>query len=93
MDSLYGGGTAHLSSSQLIIRRLLHDTNPQNTYTRGCYMTITGGGSGGPALFFATDAHENRRQRAQFGKFLNSIGIVQEEDWVLTTHVEGRFYR
>lgn len=54
---------------------------------------MTGGGSGGTPLFFATDVHENRRHRAHFGKFMRATGLVKDTDWILSTHFEGHIYR
>ncbi|KAJ5273187.1 hypothetical protein N7478_008312 [Penicillium angulare] len=75
------------------ISRLTHDVDPQNAYRHGCYMSITGGGSGGVPMLFAVDAFENRRQRAQVGKFLSITGVIEPKDWVLSTHLAGGFYR
>ncbi|KAJ5087595.1 hypothetical protein N7456_011211 [Penicillium angulare] len=75
------------------IARLTHDVNPRNAYRHGCYMSITGGGSGGVPMLFAVDALENRRQRAQVGKFLSLTGVIEPQDWVLSTHLAGGFYR
>lgn len=72
---------------------MVSDTSPENTYRRSVYASTTGGGSGGTPLFFATDVNEQRRQRALFGSFLNQIGLVKPEDWVLTLHSSGRLYR
>lgn len=44
-------------------------------------------------MLFATDARENRMQRARMGAFLKTCGVVGPGDWVLTTHVAGSFYR
>ncbi|KAJ5318120.1 hypothetical protein PENANT_c043G01237 [Penicillium antarcticum] len=76
-----------------VIERLVCDMSPKNTYRKSCYTSMTGGGSGGVPLFFATDVHENRRHRAWFGQFLNSTGVIKETDWVLTSHFAGHFYR
>jgi hypothetical protein len=67
--------------------------SPANTYRKSCYTSMTGGGSGGVPLFFATDVHENRRHRAWFGQFLNATGVLNDTDWVLTSHFAGHFYR
>ncbi|KAJ5781213.1 hypothetical protein N7457_006373 [Penicillium paradoxum] len=75
------------------VDRLVNDLSPENTYRRSCYTSMTGGGSGGAQLLFVTDVHENRRHRAYFGKFLKATGIVEETDWILTTHFEGHIYR
>ncbi|KAJ5909263.1 hypothetical protein N7495_001945 [Penicillium taxi] len=75
------------------IDRLVNDMSPQNTYRRSCYTSMTGGGSGGIQLLFTTDVHENRKHRAYFGKFLKATGVVEETDWILTTHFEGHIYR
>ncbi|KAK8859087.1 hypothetical protein PGQ11_009821 [Apiospora arundinis] len=73
--------------------RLIHDTSPHNTYRNNAYTSVTGGGGKSKPLFFATDALENRRQRARFGQFLRNIRLIQHGDWVLTTHVGGDLYR
>lgn len=44
-------------------------------------------------MLFATDAVENRIQRARIGKLIRSCGVIEPQDWVLTTHVSGDFYR
>ncbi len=44
-------------------------------------------------MLFATDAAENRVQRARMGEFLRACGVVEAGDWVLSTHVSGHFYR
>ncbi|PQE22033.1 AMP-dependent synthetase and ligase protein [Rutstroemia sp. NJR-2017a BBW] len=76
-----------------VIERLTNDLGPRNTYRQGCYISITGGGSGGVPMMFAVDAHENRRQRAQMGKLLKLCGVLNSEDMVLSTHLAGGFYR
>ncbi|KAJ5608760.1 hypothetical protein N7528_009327 [Penicillium herquei] len=76
-----------------VIERLVHDTDPSNTYRRSSYMSITGGGSGGIPMMFAVDVYENRRQRAQMGDFIKLCGIIEPIDWVLSTHLAGGFYR
>ncbi|KAL2671561.1 hypothetical protein Neosp_014151 [[Neocosmospora] mangrovei] len=75
------------------IERLVDDTSPQNTYRHNVYTSITGGGGGSKSMFFATDAMENRRHRANFGEFLRNTGVIQHGDWVLTTHCAGDLYR
>ncbi|KAI8655365.1 hypothetical protein NCS55_01187800 [Fusarium keratoplasticum] len=75
------------------IERLVGDTSPQNTYRHNVYTSTTGGGGGSNSLFFATDAMENRRHRANFGEFLQNTGVIQRGDWVLTTHNAGDLYR
>ncbi|KAE8380440.1 hypothetical protein BDV26DRAFT_302870 [Aspergillus bertholletiae] len=75
------------------IARLTDDTSPQNEYRRSSYVSITGGGSGGLPLMFMTDTKENRNQRTVFGEFLSTCGVVEPNDWILTTHVSGYFYR
>ncbi|KAJ5644201.1 uncharacterized protein N7484_006708 [Penicillium longicatenatum] len=76
-----------------VIARLTHDKDPRNTYRHSSYMSITGGGSGGIPMFFAVDAHENRQQRAQMGKFLRVSGVIEPGDVVLSVHTAGDFYR
>lgn len=56
-------------------------------------MSITGGGSGGIPMMFATDVHENRRQREAMGNFLRTSRVVDPGDVVLSTHLSGGFYR
>ncbi|KAF2968959.1 hypothetical protein GQX73_g4599 [Xylaria multiplex] len=75
------------------VERLVNDTSPKNTYRHGVYASITGGGFGSKPLFFATDVGENRRQRATYGQFLRTIGVVAPGDWVLTVHSAGELYR
>ncbi|KAM0234343.1 hypothetical protein ACHAP5_010109 [Fusarium lateritium] len=76
-----------------VIERLVKDNNPDNTYRRSVYTSVTGGGSGSQALFFATDVLENRVHRANFGQFLRATGVVEDGDWVLSTHWAGDLYR
>ncbi|ODM20216.1 hypothetical protein SI65_03269 [Aspergillus cristatus] len=76
-----------------VIERLAHDTSPENVYRLHSYISITGGGSGGLPLMFATDVKENRRHRAVFGEFMAACGLVGPGDWVLTTHASGYLYR
>lgn len=72
----------------------MNDTSPENTYRHNVYASTTGGGGGlAKPMFFATDAIENRRQRAAFGQFLQNTGIIQRGDWVLSTHYGGNLYR
>ncbi|KAI0538235.1 hypothetical protein GGR58DRAFT_311466 [Xylaria digitata] len=75
------------------VERLVNDTSSKNTYRHGVYASITGGGFGSKPLFFATDVGENRRQRATYGQFLRTIGVVTPGDWVLTVHSAGELYR
>ncbi|KAH7125924.1 hypothetical protein EDB81DRAFT_730223 [Dactylonectria macrodidyma] len=75
------------------IERLINDNHPQNTYRHSAYASVTGGGFGSKPLFFATDVHENRRHRANFGRFIRNMGIIKEGDWVLTMHTAGELYR
>ncbi|KAI1755994.1 hypothetical protein F4782DRAFT_551082 [Xylaria castorea] len=75
------------------VERLVNDTSSENTYRHSIYVSITGGGFGAKPLFFATDADENRRQRATFGQFLRETGVVTPGDWVLTVHSAGELYR
>ncbi|KAF4336262.1 hypothetical protein FBEOM_9866 [Fusarium beomiforme] len=77
-----------------VIERLINDTNPDNKFRKNVYTSVTGGGGGvSKPLFFATDALENRRQRALFGEFLKKLGIIEPGDWVLSTHHGGGLYR
>lgn len=71
----------------------MNDTNPQNTYRHSAYISITGGGAGSKPLFFATDVHENRQARADFGCFVRSMGLITDLDLVVTTHTGGELYR
>ncbi|KAK2766869.1 hypothetical protein FQN54_006183 [Arachnomyces sp. PD_36] len=75
------------------IRRLTADTNPRNGYRRSSYISITGGGSGGLPLIFATDSIENRNHRAAVGALARRCRVVEPGDIVLTVHVSGQFYR
>jgi hypothetical protein len=79
--------------SYTTIERLVEDTTPQNSYRYSVYASITGGGFGSKPLFFGTDVHENRRQRANFGQFLRTTGLIEPGDWVLTVHTAGELYR
>lgn len=56
-------------------------------------MSITGGGSGSIPMMFAVDVHENRQQRLQMGNFIRLCRLVEPDDWVLSTHAAGGFYR
>ncbi|TEA22074.1 hypothetical protein C8034_v006343 [Colletotrichum sidae] len=77
-----------------VIERLVNDLSPENAYRHNVYTSVTGGGStNSKPLFFATDAMENRRQRAYHGQFLRTLGVVERGDWVLTTHTFGHLYR
>lgn len=76
-----------------MIQRLVNDVDPKNTYRKGVYTSITGGGHGGTPLFFATDVAENRRHRAMFGRFLRATRVIDPSDWVLSTHCAGDLYR
>ncbi|KAE8145050.1 hypothetical protein BDV25DRAFT_134121 [Aspergillus avenaceus] len=69
------------------------DLSPQNEYRRSSYVSITGGGSGGLPLMFLSDAKENRQQRAVFGEFLSTCGVVEPHDRIMTVHASGYFYR
>ncbi|KAI9046319.1 uncharacterized protein KD926_004157 [Aspergillus affinis] len=75
------------------VERLVQDTSLENTYRRSSYLSITGGGSGGQPMLFAVDVHENRQQRLEMGRFLRLCRIVEPEDWVMSTHASGGFYR
>ncbi|VUC28069.1 unnamed protein product [Clonostachys rosea] len=81
------------SSLYKTIERLVDDTDPQNTFRQGIYASTTGGGSSPKPLFFATDVAENRQQRLAFGRFLGTVGLVTERDWVVTIHSAGELYR
>ncbi|KAI9035029.1 uncharacterized protein KD926_004703 [Aspergillus affinis] len=76
-----------------VIERLTKDLSPQNEYRRSSYVSITGGGSGGLPLMFISDTRENRQQRAVFGEFLSTCGVIEPHDWILTTHASGYLYR
>ncbi|KAJ5301907.1 hypothetical protein PENANT_c062G04959 [Penicillium antarcticum] len=76
-----------------IIERLNNDLSPHNTYRCSAYISMTGGGTGGLPLMFATDTKENRTQRAVFGDLLRTCGVIAPQDWVLTMHTSGYFYR
>ncbi|KAJ5124238.1 uncharacterized protein N7515_008063 [Penicillium bovifimosum] len=75
------------------IARLTLDKDPRNGYRRGTYISTTGGGSGGPPMVFATDSTETRKQRAVFGSFMRSCGVLGPGDWICTMHVVGNLYR
>ncbi|KAI6777649.1 uncharacterized protein J7T54_003818, partial [Emericellopsis cladophorae] len=100
-DVAAGADSGHLQARPLLwktnlytaIQRLIADTSPSNTFRRGVYSSVTGGGSGPNPLFFATDVHENRRHRAQFGAFIRRMGLLSDADWVVTLHMGGGLYR
>ncbi|GAB0132235.1 hypothetical protein EsDP_00000676 [Epichloe bromicola] len=69
--------------------RLLDDLSPQNYFRHRAYVSLTGGGSGSRPLCFITDVDENRKHRAEFGQFLQTTGLIQNGDWLLTTHYAG----
>lgn len=73
--------------------RLLDDLSPQNYFRHRAYVSLTGGGSGSRSLSFLTDVDENRKHRAEFGQFLRTAGLIQNGDWLLTTHSAGNLYR
>lgn len=75
------------------IERLVNDTSPENTYRQSSYVSITGGGRGSQALFFATDVKENRRQREEYGNLMASAGLLNSRDWVVSMHTTGNLYR
>ncbi|KAF1996085.1 hypothetical protein P154DRAFT_444171 [Amniculicola lignicola CBS 123094] len=76
------------------ITGLIGDTSSLNTYRDNAYMSITGGGGMySKPLYFCTDAFENRRQRASFGRFMEITGVIKRGDLVLSTHWGGEFYR
>lgn len=75
------------------IGRLTVDTDPRNGYRQSTYISITGGGSGGPKMVFATDSVENRKQRAVIGSLMRTCGLIEPGDWVVTMHVSGHLYR
>ncbi|PGH15468.1 hypothetical protein AJ79_02445 [Helicocarpus griseus UAMH5409] len=82
----------HKKAMYEAIERLIKDVSAENTYRHASYMTITGGGSGGIPMMFAVDVHENRKQRALFGRLLRVCGIIEQGDVVLSTHIAGNFY-
>ncbi|KAB8266480.1 hypothetical protein BDV30DRAFT_247982 [Aspergillus minisclerotigenes] len=75
------------------IARLTLDKDPRNGYRLGTYISTTGGGSGGPPMVFATDSVETRKQRAAFGSFMRSCGVLGPGDWICTMHTAGHLYR
>ncbi|KAJ6502254.1 hypothetical protein C8R45DRAFT_818541 [Mycena sanguinolenta] len=75
------------------IQRLTSDTDPRNGYRRSSYISVTGGGSGGIPMMFATDGQENRSQRRTTGQLIQACGVIEEGDWVLTMHTSGGLYR
>ncbi|KAK7215778.1 hypothetical protein V2G26_003781 [Clonostachys chloroleuca] len=81
------------SSLYKAIQRLVGDTSTQNTFRRGIYASSTGGGSSREPLFFATDVSENHHHRFAFGRFLGTVGLVTDKDWVVTIHPEGELCR
>jgi phenylacetate-coenzyme A ligase PaaK-like adenylate-forming protein len=75
------------------IQRLGSDRDPRNNYRRGSYISVTGGGSGGIPMMFATDGRENRNQRSTAGRLIQACGVIEANDWVLTMHSSGALYR
>ncbi|KAL2159648.1 hypothetical protein VTH06DRAFT_2217 [Thermothelomyces fergusii] len=75
------------------IERLASDASPANTYRQSSYLGVTGGGSGGLPMLFATDAAENRAQRARMANLIRNCRLIEPGDWALTTHTGGYFYR
>ncbi|KAF8169830.1 hypothetical protein K438DRAFT_1614635 [Mycena galopus ATCC 62051] len=75
------------------IQRLGSDRDPRNNYRRSSYISVTGGGSGGVPMMFATDGRENRNQRSTAGRLIQACGIIEANDWVLTVHTSGALYR
>ncbi|PWY74488.1 hypothetical protein BO94DRAFT_606939 [Aspergillus sclerotioniger CBS 115572] len=75
------------------ISRLTVDKDARNGYRRETFVSTTGGGSGGAPMVFATDALENRQQRAVMGNLLRNCGLIEPGDWILTLHVSGHLYR
>ncbi|KAI0150531.1 hypothetical protein GGR57DRAFT_493058 [Xylariaceae sp. FL1272] len=76
-----------------VVERLIHDTNPENTYRNGAYTSSTGGGGGSMTMLFCTDVYENRRQRRDFGLFLRTLKIVSDRDWVISVNFSGSLCR
>ncbi|KAL1998455.1 hypothetical protein VTN02DRAFT_6156 [Thermoascus thermophilus] len=64
------------------IGRLTADTDPRNGYRLRTSISVTGGGSGGPRMVFATDSVENRKQRAVIGSLMRTCGLIEPGDWV-----------
>ncbi|KAJ6263981.1 hypothetical protein Dda_0119 [Drechslerella dactyloides] len=54
---------------------------------------ITGGGSGGMPMLFATDAAENRKHRYAAGALIKTCGLIEPADLVLSLHTSGKLYR
>ncbi|EWC46462.1 hypothetical protein DRE_04405 [Drechslerella stenobrocha 248] len=75
------------------IERLTADPSDQNTFWHGCYLSTTGGGSGGAPMLFATDAAENRRQRNAAGILARTCGVIKPGDLVMSLHTSGGLYR
>ncbi|KAK6538082.1 hypothetical protein TWF694_010967 [Orbilia ellipsospora] len=75
------------------LSRLFSDTNPKNSFRNASYLSITGGGSGGLPMAFATDVFENRNQRAATGALAKACGLIEPGDVVLTLHTSGGLYR
>lgn len=77
-----------------VIERLAADDSPKNTFRRGSYTSVTGGGwKRGVPMLFLTDSGENRRQRETIGSLIQAVGIVTPTDWILNIHVSGYLYR
>ncbi|KAF7349306.1 hypothetical protein MSAN_01720100 [Mycena sanguinolenta] len=75
------------------IQRLSADRDPRNGYRSSAYISVTGGGSGGVPMMFATDGRENRTQRIVTGRLIQACGVIESGDWVLTMHSSGKLYR
>ncbi|KAF3082291.1 hypothetical protein TWF569_008746 [Orbilia oligospora] len=75
------------------INRLWADTSPENPYRKSAYLSITGGGSGGKPMLFATDVLENRRHRAAAAALIRTCGAIVPGDVVFSVHACGNLYR
>ncbi|RVD83549.1 uncharacterized protein DFL_007934 [Arthrobotrys flagrans] len=75
------------------INRLWADDSPENSYRKAAYLSVTGGGSGGKPMLFATDVFENRRHRAAAATLLRTCGVVEPGDVVFSVHACGYLYR
>ncbi|KAK6497853.1 hypothetical protein TWF481_012253 [Arthrobotrys musiformis] len=75
------------------INRLWTDDSPENHYRKAAYLGMTGGGSGGKPMLFATDVFENRRHRAAAASLLRVCKVIEPGDVVFSVHASGYLYR
>ncbi|OJJ80487.1 uncharacterized protein ASPGLDRAFT_84992 [Aspergillus glaucus CBS 516.65] len=83
----------HKDNLYQTIQRLIADNDPDNVFRHACYISTTGGGSGGLPMFYLTDTWENRIQRMSMGKLIRQGGLIVPGDCVLTVHTSGNLYR